>query len=129
MPGKKLIALAGMINSDEEALICDFLETYHILDYRSLPALLASTLAAGLRDTSRIAISTTDGKASTTNTILATIADRLGIIAALLTGNKEPPPSIFNALYEIEPKGKSKVASFDSGEKFAAMWKKINGGI
>lgn len=117
-----------MINSDEDSLICDFLETYHILDYRSLPVVLASTLAAGLRDNSRIAMNTTDAKASTTNTILATIADRLGIIMAILAGQKEPPPSIFEALYQIDPKEKiNKVRAFDSGEEFSAMWAKING--
>ncbi|MDO4393592.1 MAG: hypothetical protein Q4C80_04190 [Bacillota bacterium] len=117
-----------MINSDEDALICDFLETYHVLNYRSLPAQLAATLAAGLRDTSRIATITTEGKASTTNTILAAIADRLGVIMAILMGNKEAPPSIFNALYEIEQKKISEVASFRTGEEYESMWLRINGG-
>lgn len=117
-----------MICADEESMICDFAETYHILDYRSLPVKMVATLASGLRDTSRIAMNTTEGKASTTNTILATIADRLGIIMTILAGQKEPPPSIFEALYGIEPKGKiNKVRAFDSGEEFNAMWAKING--
>ena len=45
--------LASMINLSEYALICDFAETYHIFDYRSLPVKLAATLSAGLRDDSR----------------------------------------------------------------------------
>ena len=43
-----------MISLDESALICDFAETYHILDYRALPLKLAAVLACGLRDDSRI---------------------------------------------------------------------------
>ena len=43
-----------MITYDEDAFICDFAETYHIYDYRSLPANLVATYAAGLRESSRI---------------------------------------------------------------------------
>lgn len=42
-----------MVASDEDALICDFAETYHILDYEALPLKLRATLASGLRDNSR----------------------------------------------------------------------------
>ena len=42
-----------MVASDEDALICDFAETYHILDYKALPLKLRATLASGLRDSSR----------------------------------------------------------------------------
>lgn len=43
-----------MINTDEDALICDFAETYHIYDYRSLPLHMAGIFACGLRPDSRI---------------------------------------------------------------------------
>ena len=43
-----------MVALDEDALICDFAETYGVFDYRSLPVKLAATFAVGLRDTSRI---------------------------------------------------------------------------
>ena len=115
-----------MIEDDENSLICDFLETYHILDYRSLPVKLVATLAAGLRDNSRISMNTTEAKASTTNTILAIIADRLGAIISILSRQKVPLPSIFDALYKLEPKKTNNVVSFSSGEDFDAMWKKIN---
>ena len=47
---------------------------------------------------------------------------------AILTGQKEPPPSIFEALYQIDPKESiGKVKTFSSGEEFNAMWAKING--
>lgn len=43
-----------MIDANEDALICDLAETYHIYDYRSLPARMVATLAVGLRNDSRI---------------------------------------------------------------------------
>jgi len=43
-----------MIKLDENALICDFAETYHIYDYRQLPPTRVAVFACGLRDDSRI---------------------------------------------------------------------------
>ena len=115
-----------MIRKDEESLICDFAETYHIYDYRSLPAGLAATLAAGLRDNSRIAMNTTEAKASTTNTILAIIADHLAAIRMQLFGEKDIL-SVVETLYQIEkPETEDKVAGFDTGEDFEAAWQEIN---
>lgn len=48
------MALANMICTDEDALVCDMAETYGVFDLFSLPAPLAATLAIGLRDNSRI---------------------------------------------------------------------------
>jgi len=116
-----------MIQKDEDALICDLAETYHIYDYRSLPLKLVATLAAGLRDTSRIAMNTTEVKASTTNTILAVIADHLAAIRAGLFGEKGLP-SMYNALYPIEHEDRNMVVPFDSGEDFLKEWQRINEG-
>lgn len=74
-----------MISLDEDALICDFAETYHIYDFRSLNVDLAATLAVGLRDNSRIKMRMTDRKASTDTILLAGIMDRLSVI---LSGDK-----------------------------------------
>lgn len=43
-----------MIRANEDALICDFAETYGVLDYRAHGARLAGTLASGLRSDARI---------------------------------------------------------------------------
>lgn len=43
-----------MVHTDENALICDLAETYHIYDYRSLPVFTVAALSAGLRENSRI---------------------------------------------------------------------------
>lgn len=117
-----------MIRQDEDALICDFAETYHIYDYRSLPLRLVATLAAGLGDTSRIITNTTEAKASTTNTILAIIADHLGSIRKLL-GDKTDLPSVTGALYKVEEKPeKDKPKAFKSGIEFDIAWRAINEG-
>lgn len=74
-----------MIRLDEDALICDFAETYHIFDFRALPASLAATLAVGLRDNSRVKLKLSDRKASVDTILLAGIMDRISI---LLSGEK-----------------------------------------
>ena len=64
-----------MISVDEEALICDFAETYHIYDYRSLPARRAATFAVGLRDDSRIKMKMAGMNVSMDSIMIAAIAD------------------------------------------------------
>lgn len=115
-----------MILEDESALICDFAETYHIYDYRSLPVNLAATLAAGLRDESRIKQKTTEAKASLTNTLLAIVADHLSAIRHLLSDSSELP-SMTKMLYgEDDDDEESKVKGFASGAAFDAQWQAIN---
>lgn len=113
-----------MIAKDEDALICDLAETYHIYDYRSLPVRLVATLAAGLRDDSRIASSTTDLKVSITNTLLAIIADRLGQIIQQWATKDLGIKSIFNAIYQIEEE--ENATGFRSGDAFMQRWGEIN---
>lgn len=60
---------------DEAALICDFAETYHIYDWRSLPARYAAILACGLRPDSRIMLKISGTTAPINTMLLATIAD------------------------------------------------------
>ena len=43
-----------MMALDEDALICDFAETYHIYNIYGMPVQYIATLAIGLRDDSRI---------------------------------------------------------------------------
>ena len=43
-----------MIALDEDALICDFAEFYHIYNYYDYPVEYVAILANGLRDNSRI---------------------------------------------------------------------------
>ena len=115
-----------MMREDKDALICDFAETYHIYDLRSLPLSLVATLAAGLGDNSRIVRNTTEAKASTTNTLLAIIADRIGSIQIMLSGEKNIP-SVVDVLYDIQREQKG-VKGFHTGKAFEAAWREINEG-
>lgn len=66
-----------MIDLDEDALVCDLAETYHVLDYRSLPVKLVATLSVGLRDDSRIKLKAANMPVSQNVLLLASIADRI----------------------------------------------------
>lgn len=103
-----------MIALDEDALICDFAETYHIYDYMSLPATLAGTLAAGLRENSRIRLRMTDRKAPINTILLAGIIDRLSV---LLAGEQAKLIAKNFITTEQEPS-----YGFDSGAEFESAW-------
>lgn len=114
-----------MIGADEHSLICDFAETYHVFDYKSLPVRLAATLAAGLREDSRIKLKLADMEVSPDTLLLATIADRLGILVWQKTKDAEKgrnrPKSIIESL---KPK-KSEVSVFKTGEDFVKAREKL----
>ena len=111
-----------MINYDENALICDLAETYNIYDYRSLPVTTVATLAAGLRDESRIMQKANGADASMNTILLAIIADR---VATLMNGKDDMP--LTNSLIETNSKRSSNVRTFKTGSDFEEMWQKING--
>lgn len=122
-----------MINFDEDALICDLAETYHIYDYRSLPVRLIATLSAGLREDSRIKMSASGVRASYDTLLLATIADR---VEAFRYGFSEDaskgvnrPISIVAAILgeKNDMKNKSGVMSFATSEEFEATLARIRG--
>lgn len=118
-----------MIATDEQALICDLAETYHIYDYRSLPASLVATFSFGLRDDSRIKQKLAGVKTSDTNILLAIIADRLGgLIAAM--GGKKPPKSITEDYFVNEKKeNKEDALVFESSTAFDDAWSRAVKGV
>lgn len=69
-----------MINLDEDALICDFAETYNIYNIRELPATYAGVLACGLRENSRIKMKMSEQIVDMNTLLLATIADRVQVL-------------------------------------------------
>lgn len=69
-----------MIGLDEEALICDFAEVYHVFDWRALPLRTAATLANGLGQDSRIARKLSGLPVKMDTLLLATVADALHIL-------------------------------------------------
>lgn len=108
-----------MMQLDEDALICDFAETYHVFDFRALPATLAATLAVGLRDDSRIKMRLADRKASVDTILLAGIMDRISV---MLNGDKAKLIAKNFVSVKQEPS-----YGFESAEDFEAAWAALGG--
>ena len=121
-----------MVAIDEDALICDFAETYHIYDYRALPVQLCATLASGLRANSRIKSKLSGFDYATLDNILtAMMVDEL---ATLVWFQTEDGPKGINrpaSMVEILQPREDKEApmTFNSVEDFEAMRKKLLGGV
>lgn len=119
-----------MIAVDEDALICDFAETYHIYDWRGLPVSYAATLASGLRENSRIKMAITKRSASLEILLMAAMVDRLSY---LLWANskdaakgKNRPVSIVERLTNNSGQ-ESDIESFTTGADFLREWNKRTG--
>ena len=97
-----------MIKLNESALICDFAETYHIYEYRALPARRAALYACGLRANSRIMQQMSGAKAPAETTLLAIIADAVRTLVWQQTkdghNGKNPPKSILRMILGEETK-------------------------
>ena len=107
-----------MIKADEDALACDFAETYHIYDYRRLPVILAASLAVGLRPDSRIKIKLSGSKVSPEMMMMAAMIDRLTVLVWMQTkdgqhGRNQPKPVL-----SVFEKPESDTISFLSGEDY-----------
>ena len=120
--------LAGMLSLDENALICDLAETYQIYDYRSLPVKLVATLAAGLRENSRIRLKMAGVKGEMKEVLLATVADKLGLLLYMLGGCKGDKPESIAANYYPKQKKKREYQSFSTPEEFWEAMNKFAGG-
>lgn len=111
-----------MVAADEDALLCDFAETYHVLDFHTLPARLAATLAAGLPDTSRIRMKMTGTRATALLLLQAAILDRLSLLVWMQTKdgrkNRRRPKSIAELL--AGGGERPEVQAFDSEDAFWA---------
>lgn len=117
-----------MIRTDEDAFICDMAETYHIYDWRSLPVSLASTLAAGLRENSRIKMMMAEAKVDPELLLMARVVDNTALLLWLIGGGSksgiDKPSSVAMRILEAaEPKEtaapkKSEYRGFSSGEDF-----------
>ena len=117
-----------MIAHDEEALICDFAETYHIYDYRGLRPKTAAVLACGLGPDSRTKRLLTGQKVSMDTLLLAAIADRLSLLLWAQSRDARHganrPASIVDVLNR-DPEEKEQVAAFATPDDFEAARKRI----
>lgn len=116
-----------MAARDEDALICDFAETYHILDYQAIPCRLAAKLAAGLPGGSRIRRSLLNLRVTPEVFLLATCADALRTLVWFQTKdgrkNINRPKSIRAAL--CGEREKTELRVYRSGADFDAARARI----
>lgn len=116
-----------MMNTDQDALVCDLAETYGIFDMRKLPAVTVATLAAGLRDDSRIKLKVAGENYPLDTMLLAAIADRLSIMIWARTKDGEKGrnrPKMISDILSSKDEVKE-VRGFASGEAFVAKWNEI----
>lgn len=109
-----------MINIDEDALQCDFAETYHIYEMRELPLSKAALFAIGLRGNSRIKMKMQNLQYPIETILQANIVDRLSLLVWAKTENgrkgRNRPISIAQKLLGLgETK---KVVAFTSANDF-----------
>nr|DAS93647.1 MAG TPA: protein of unknown function (DUF5361) [Caudoviricetes sp.] len=111
-----------MIQTDEDALICDLAETYGIFDYRQLPADQVAVFAFGLRDDARIKLAMTNSKVPFETFLLAGVLDRLSALVWFKTtdGQKgiNKPVMVAQELTGKTKAKENKEMIFDSGEDF-----------
>lgn len=118
-----------MVSVDEDALICDFAETYNIYDWRSLNVKYASILASGLRDNSRIKMKMGGIKYPLETLLMASMVDRLSYLLWAKTKDgqkgKNKPKSIYEELCGLNVKKKDTYKAFKSADEFNKYRNKI----
>lgn len=116
---------------DRDALVCDLAETYGIFDYRALPAFRLATLAAGLREDSRIKMRLSGGKVPRSEMLLAAAVDRLSLLVWFVTEDgqqgRNRPKSILDILLGGEKETDRDTVGFETGADFEAAWKQMTG--
>lgn len=112
-----------MIKLDENALMCDLAETYHIYDYRQLPASKVAVFSLGLKDNSRIKKLLSNQMVDIDRLLLAGISDKLSYLLWSKTKDgakgRNKPKSILEML--TASKKENKQLAFYSGEEFEQM--------
>lgn len=108
-----------MLATDEDALICDLAETYHVFDYKELPCSKVALFAVGLRENSRIKMKMCNIKYSLETMIAASILDRLSMLVWLNTkdgqnGTNRPE----SVLAKLLGKESGEIMAFDTPEAF-----------
>lgn len=118
-----------MVAKDEDALVCDFAEYYHIYNWRELPISYAATLAFGLSDNSRSKMALSGTKAPLNTVLLAAAVDRLSYLVWAKTkdaqSGKNAPKMITPLILSDED---DKTEAYDTAEDFFAAWERLTKG-
>lgn len=119
-----------MIHTDENALICDLAQTYHIFNYKELPINTVATLSVGLSDDSRIKKKLRNVQSLPAYLVDAFIVDALNILIWQNTadgskGENRPDSILQKMLGESE---ESDMLTFASGDDFEKYRKELING-
>lgn len=108
-------------------MICDLAETYHLFNYQEYPPELVGTLVLGLRKDSRVKMKLSGDKITTTEWLLARIADELRdqSWAKSRDGQKgrNKPKHILDHLLGLDKK--DEYDTFSTMEEFEKWWAEI----
>lgn len=110
-------------------MICDFAETYHILNYKELSPALVATLLFGLRDDSRVKMKLGNRKITLEQTLFARMVDELSFQSWAKTKdgqkNRNRPESVLKVLTEDK---EDEVVSFVTADDFKKAWENLTHG-
>ena len=112
---------------DEDALICDFAETYHIYNYRGLPLRYAAVLSCGLSEDSRIKRKLTGAKLTTQLMMQAAMVDALNILVWFKTKDAQKGRNRPKSIVELLTGESEKIDSFATVEEFERARSEIIG--
>lgn len=119
-----------MLKTDEDALICDLAETYHIFDIKAVSVTTLARLSCGLRENSRIKMKLTNREVSFDTWLYAAVLDELRWLHWAKTKdgdrNRNHPKPILEV---ISKKNEDKPTSFNSKEEFDRCREKILKGV
>ena len=118
-----------MLSRNEDALICDMAETYHVLDIWALPVETLAVLASGLRDDSRIKMELAGYNHIPAAFILPTIADTLTLICYSFSKDakyKRNMPALFTDAMKGEGAKPKDFNTYASGADFLADWERLS---
>lgn len=116
-----------MLESDEEAVICDLAEYYHIYNYKDMPPETVAIFCKGLSEDSRIKLKMSKQKVKLDTMLLASIVDRLTLLVWSKTKDgqkgRNQPKSIVDRL--IKPIKQKEEVAFSTSEEFEEVRNRI----
>lgn len=114
---------------DRDSLTCDFAEYYHLTDWEGLPVQTLAALASGLPPYARSKQTITGQKVSDETLLLALLADRVGMIAWMMTEDgargRNRPESLFQLLSGQKQDEEPEFTVYQSGDEFEAARQEI----
>lgn len=119
-----------MISADEDALICDFAEVYHIYDYKSLPVRTAAAFFVGLRHDSRCKMLLAEQKYTFLEMIAVMIYDKLAWLQWAQTkdgakGRNKPEPLAAQLFGDGKEGTETDIQGFRTPDDFEAERKRL----